>query len=492
MVWFQCEDCGENLKKPKLLMHFNRCSAYKLSCIDCGVVFDQQSVQAHSSCVSEAEKYGPKGLSKGATGPAPKPKNCKVQNGSDVDFSRGLSTCPPWSCSLCNVKATSQETLELHAQGKKHQSRSKAAAAKEKKEKQGGETAELNNGSPNDDLKGVEMKETAEEVALDSPNLSAEKKRKKERTTEGDDLTALPSGNLEKKPKRETSAVVATSSINEGDSELPNSVKDSHDKKRKLVEEHQEIILEETGQVAGKKSRKKGKVVPGEGNGHREGAPEVSGSSPVVAKDENCEQVKKKEKKGCPSGNGSLPDNKTQTLPEVNTSKSSDVPEKVQQEDSCKVSKKEKKKKDELKGTIVHEISFREWLGDDDGTQAGTPTHPPHDMNGGKEDLEQLEGAKKVKQAGMSKTDATQDGIAKVVKWKKIIREVLGKLVQSLNGKLKKKDLKKAVLPLAEKAIESASISVDRKALKAELMRQVNSSPKFLVDGKHVMLARKD
>jgi predicted RNA-binding Zn-ribbon protein involved in translation (DUF1610 family) len=30
MVWFQCEDCGEELKKPKLAAHFNRCSAYKV------------------------------------------------------------------------------------------------------------------------------------------------------------------------------------------------------------------------------------------------------------------------------------------------------------------------------------------------------------------------------------------------------------------------------------------------------------------------------
>ena len=28
MVWFQCEDCGENLKKPKLASHFRCCSAY--------------------------------------------------------------------------------------------------------------------------------------------------------------------------------------------------------------------------------------------------------------------------------------------------------------------------------------------------------------------------------------------------------------------------------------------------------------------------------
>jgi len=30
MVWFQCEDCGDNLKKPKLSSHFRTCSAYKV------------------------------------------------------------------------------------------------------------------------------------------------------------------------------------------------------------------------------------------------------------------------------------------------------------------------------------------------------------------------------------------------------------------------------------------------------------------------------
>lgn len=30
MVWFQCESCGENLKKPKLQGHFRGCAARKV------------------------------------------------------------------------------------------------------------------------------------------------------------------------------------------------------------------------------------------------------------------------------------------------------------------------------------------------------------------------------------------------------------------------------------------------------------------------------
>ncbi|KAF6163228.1 hypothetical protein GIB67_025092 [Kingdonia uniflora] len=74
MVWFQCEDCGENLKKPKLENHFRNCSSYKLSCIDCGETFGQQSVQGHTQCITEAEKYEPKGQAK-APGSTPAKAN---------------------------------------------------------------------------------------------------------------------------------------------------------------------------------------------------------------------------------------------------------------------------------------------------------------------------------------------------------------------------------------------------------------------------------
>lgn len=124
MVWFQCEDCGENLKKPKLAGHFRSCSAYKLSCIDCGELFSQDTVQGHTQCISEAEKYGPKGQTKpsnGAQGKADKPKP-----NADVDINVGLSTRPPWFCSLCKTTTTSKQTLLLHADGKKHRAKAKA------------------------------------------------------------------------------------------------------------------------------------------------------------------------------------------------------------------------------------------------------------------------------------------------------------------------------------------------------------------------------
>ncbi|KAK4757752.1 hypothetical protein SAY87_019053 [Trapa incisa] len=127
MVWFQCEDCGENLKKPKLPTHFRICSATKLSCIDCGEIFGQQNVQGHNQCITEAEKYGPKSQSKVSNG-TPGKQNSKdpKKQQPEIDIKVGLSSRPPWFCSLCNTKATSEQTLLLHADGKKHRAKARA------------------------------------------------------------------------------------------------------------------------------------------------------------------------------------------------------------------------------------------------------------------------------------------------------------------------------------------------------------------------------
>ena len=137
MVWFQCEDCGDTLKKPKVKGHAGHCSASRFSCVDCLQVFDAWSVQAHTTCVTEHEKYalsitkpGQEHLmtaaaAAGAQGGGGGP----ISGASAVVGERFLSKGPPWDCQCCGVKCTSQETLMGHAQGKKHKSKSRTAMA---------------------------------------------------------------------------------------------------------------------------------------------------------------------------------------------------------------------------------------------------------------------------------------------------------------------------------------------------------------------------
>ncbi|CEG40774.1 Cell growth-regulating nucleolar protein [Plasmopara halstedii] len=58
MVFFVCEGCNETLKKNKVDAHAGRCrNCWAVSCVDCSIVFEGNDYAAHTSCISEAEKY---------------------------------------------------------------------------------------------------------------------------------------------------------------------------------------------------------------------------------------------------------------------------------------------------------------------------------------------------------------------------------------------------------------------------------------------------
>lgn len=58
MVFFVCEGCNETLKKNKVDAHAARCrNCWAVSCVDCSVVFKGNDYAAHTSCISEAQKY---------------------------------------------------------------------------------------------------------------------------------------------------------------------------------------------------------------------------------------------------------------------------------------------------------------------------------------------------------------------------------------------------------------------------------------------------
>ena len=122
MPWFQCNSCGDSIKKPKLKAHFNQCAAESFSCIDCSETFDRRSVAGHVSCVTEHEKYALAATKPGQEGilAASKARNANGETGGGAGGggSSGafgeelLSTRPPWKCSCFNVSCTSVETLE--------------------------------------------------------------------------------------------------------------------------------------------------------------------------------------------------------------------------------------------------------------------------------------------------------------------------------------------------------------------------------------------
>lgn len=57
MVSFSCEGCGDVLTKKKLDGHRNQCRGATFTCLDCMVHFWGTEYKAHTSCISEAQKY---------------------------------------------------------------------------------------------------------------------------------------------------------------------------------------------------------------------------------------------------------------------------------------------------------------------------------------------------------------------------------------------------------------------------------------------------
>lgn len=132
MVWFVCDSCGDTIKKPKVPQHLYQCHASSLTCVDCSRTFDRGSYAAHTTCVTESQKYA-----EGATKPggfaakgfyeASGGKSQAAAAAEDPSQDEFLATRPPWKCNVCNVSCTSQETLHAHASGKKHMRRAQAA-----------------------------------------------------------------------------------------------------------------------------------------------------------------------------------------------------------------------------------------------------------------------------------------------------------------------------------------------------------------------------
>ena len=59
MVFFQCETCISTLKKKQVEPHYlTQCrNADTFTCLSCNKQFNRETIKAHTTCISEAEKY---------------------------------------------------------------------------------------------------------------------------------------------------------------------------------------------------------------------------------------------------------------------------------------------------------------------------------------------------------------------------------------------------------------------------------------------------
>jgi len=62
MVYFTCDACGEQLKKPTVEKHLWKCkNCYLLTCIDCLKDFYGDDYKSHNQCMSEDQRYSKEG-----------------------------------------------------------------------------------------------------------------------------------------------------------------------------------------------------------------------------------------------------------------------------------------------------------------------------------------------------------------------------------------------------------------------------------------------
>jgi hypothetical protein len=93
MVSFNCDGCGDVVKKPKLDSHSQRCHA-SFTCLDCSRTFQNANAwRSHTSCITEAEKYE-KSMWKGGLANGKNDKHLRADDGSPILAPAAL-TKPP-------------------------------------------------------------------------------------------------------------------------------------------------------------------------------------------------------------------------------------------------------------------------------------------------------------------------------------------------------------------------------------------------------------
>eukprot|EP01024_Parvocaulis_polyphysoides_P017808 TRINITY_DN1784_c0_g4_i1.p1 TRINITY_DN1784_c0_g4~~TRINITY_DN1784_c0_g4_i1.p1 ORF type:complete len:324 (-),score=69.55 TRINITY_DN1784_c0_g4_i1:180-1151(-) len=238
MVWFYCDDCGESIKKPKLQNHYGRCSAHSFTCIDCSRVFDRKTVQSHTSCVTEKDKYV-----KGATKPGGfaetgffKEKGGQGEEGGIVG-EEFLTKGPDFKCTICNIWCNTWDQLVNHTTGQKHVKKTKAARAR--KAEEAGKSDESGKNLEN----GVGAEKDDEKVENKSPKIIENGNDEKSNVDDSGEMTENGKNEIdcEKKGKKRKKKK-EDQSVNEDDNQIESNVK----KKGKTIKlQDADVILED-------------------------------------------------------------------------------------------------------------------------------------------------------------------------------------------------------------------------------------------------------
>lgn len=137
MVSFNCDGCGDVVKKPKLAQHYGRCHA-PVTCLDCSQQF-MHPKDAHTSCVSEDEKYQKRyvlllliSLYKGKKQSQQKPKQdepneAQKQSGSEQKAPE------PKKREIDSEKEGSSKRVKVDAESAKEEKRAKKKERQERK-----------------------------------------------------------------------------------------------------------------------------------------------------------------------------------------------------------------------------------------------------------------------------------------------------------------------------------------------------------------------
>ncbi|GAQ87541.1 hypothetical protein KFL_003590150 [Klebsormidium nitens] len=412
MVWFQCESCGDNLKKPKLQSHFQQCAARKLSCIDCGVVFDRQSVQGHTSCVTEEVRYGPRDAFRQAlANPSAGSKENPAKGGENLELTIGLSTRPPWECTLCRVKCTSEETLQGHAQGKKHRAKARAAA-KAQAEKEVPTEGVVGAASTGENKGGKSENGDEHDGAVTGTAAKGGVAEAEGKASMGGNSQADGKGSGEK--KRRKGDVGADDLQHEVTAEVGKKRKKGKQQKEDIpgvMQEAEKETVAEAGDADGqarlKKETKKGKKRKGEevmslNEGVEEEAPEKvkesglaeeSNTHPAVVKDSStvAKKKSKKEKKGAGSSDAASKPPENGSLEHVTADKETSSVQNGQNDKQN--GKSEAKAKNGKAGKVLDEKQYWEELAEKGrkkkqadspavGDREGPETHGANEMQG--------------------------------------------------------------------------------------------------------------